>query len=155
MGSGAKLATIRTTADILAVALSPSGDAIAVGRCDGTVGVWSIPSGTRVGTMRSESAPVRALNFHPDGGLLATGNDDGVVRLWNVPGEKGGLPWTAPTRNRGSLRQGAIVSLDGLIIFVFVLAGSDQGPRAPRSTIGRSHGLASRADRRCQWRGRQ
>jgi WD40 repeat protein len=69
---------------VCAVAFSPRGDVLALGRLDGRIDLWH-PSQTKepFATLGEQSSfPVCALGFASDGGLLATGGNDRKVRIW-------------------------------------------------------------------------
>ncbi|WP_241245623.1 pentapeptide repeat-containing protein, partial [Candidatus Protofrankia datiscae] len=68
----------------MAIAFSPDGAALAVGRDDGTVRLSTIATGRQAGLLTGHIGAVRAVTFSPDGSLLATGGDDGTVRLWTI-----------------------------------------------------------------------
>jgi WD40 repeat protein len=68
---------------IYALAFSPRGDLLASASGDGTVRVWSVPSGPCVATLEHGSSG-RSVAFSPDGAHLATGGTRGPVRLWST-----------------------------------------------------------------------
>jgi WD40 repeat protein len=68
--------------EVTDVVFSPTGDRVATGSWDGTVGLWDGLSGEKILEMR-HGARVRALAFSPDGRRLAS-IAVGAVYLWNV-----------------------------------------------------------------------
>jgi WD40 repeat protein len=68
---------------IFALAFSPRGDLLASASGDGTVRVWSVPSGPCVATL-DQGSSARSVAFSPDGAHLATGGTKGPVRLWST-----------------------------------------------------------------------
>ncbi|SNQ45910.1 conserved hypothetical protein [Frankia canadensis] len=71
-----------------AIAVSPSGDLVAVGRADNTISLWRARPGEPVrqvtGPLPGFTSPVTALGFSADGRLLAGGGGDRTVRVWDV-----------------------------------------------------------------------
>jgi WD40 repeat protein/serine/threonine protein kinase len=71
------------------LAFSPNGKLLATGTTNGTVQLWEIPSGRRLGRPLQYSAdpsslPITTLAFSFDGQLLAWGSSDRAVRVWSV-----------------------------------------------------------------------
>jgi WD40 repeat protein len=64
------------------VTWSPSGDLLAYGLSDGTVGVWDIPGGKLALTYRGHSDWVTSVAWSPDGTVIASAGYDGTVQLW-------------------------------------------------------------------------
>ena len=63
------------------LALSPSGDALAVGSADALVSLWDLEELSCVRTMGRLDKPVRALSFSHDGRFLAAGSQDAFVDI--------------------------------------------------------------------------
>lgn len=69
---------------ITALAVSPTGQAAAVGLADNTVQIISTETGETVATLEGHTAEVRGLAFANSGTRLASGGDDRQVRVWDV-----------------------------------------------------------------------
>jgi len=69
---------------IRAVAFSPGGAELAAGYDDHTAGLWRLPEGAQIATLRGHTSGVRSLAFSPRGSIIATASDDETVRLWSV-----------------------------------------------------------------------
>jgi WD40 repeat protein len=71
---------------VQSVALSPSGDLMAVGRDGGVVTVWNIADRAdpeQTATLSDLGETVRSVAFSPDGRYLAAGDEDGTAALWD------------------------------------------------------------------------
>ncbi len=67
------------------VAISPSGNLLAMGSADGGLNLFSLPDlkpTDRVGNAHSED--LQRLTFSGDGGLLASGGLEGQARVWRI-----------------------------------------------------------------------
>jgi WD40 repeat protein/uncharacterized caspase-like protein len=69
---------------ITSLAASPDSNWVASGSVDGTVKLWSNPSGLLVRTIPVTSSWVRAVAFSPDGNQLAVGAGDHGVTLYEA-----------------------------------------------------------------------
>jgi WD40 repeat protein len=67
-----------------AVALSPDGRVLAIGREDGTIELWDVASHSRRDAVRIHTERVTTLAFSPDGGRLASGGADSRVVVWDL-----------------------------------------------------------------------
>ncbi len=69
-------------------ALTPDGRTLAVGRSDGTVGLWDVTDPARPVDLPpppgGPTALVEQLAISPDGRTLAASGDDNAVRLWDI-----------------------------------------------------------------------
>ena len=61
-----------------------SPDQIAVGRKDGTVSVWNIPTAALSFEAKKHDSAINAIAFSADGTLLATGGDDRTAIIWDM-----------------------------------------------------------------------
>ena len=67
------------------VAFNPSGTILAVGRDDGTIGLWDTRSeSTLVDPLTGHDNRVYSLAFSPDGRYMASGSIDQTVVLWDL-----------------------------------------------------------------------
>jgi WD domain, G-beta repeat len=71
---------------------TPMTDLIATGDWGRQARLWDAASGTRVGPVLREPAPVHALPFSPDGRTLAVGARDGTLTLWPITAALPGDP---------------------------------------------------------------
>jgi eukaryotic-like serine/threonine-protein kinase len=67
-----------------AVAFSPNGQYLAVGRDDSTVEVWDVASVKNVYTYFGQTTDVFTLAWSPDGQRIASGSGDGTVQIWDA-----------------------------------------------------------------------
>jgi WD40 repeat protein len=81
---GTLLRMLTTGSPIRSVAFSPSGELLAAGYDDHTVGLWRVSDYSQVRTLKGHSSSVRSVVFASEGGFLASGSEDETVRLWNV-----------------------------------------------------------------------
>lgn len=70
--------------NLLSLAFSPDGTALAAGGFQGTIAVWDVPAGRFRRALTGHGAYVAALAFHPDGTTLLSASHDGTARLWDA-----------------------------------------------------------------------
>ena len=81
------IATGRAVPAATAVAFSPDGTELAVGRLDGTVERYAVPSLRPVGpAIAGHSTPIGQIAYQPSGSLLAAASADGVDLIDRVTG---------------------------------------------------------------------
>jgi WD40 repeat protein len=68
----------------LAVAISPAGKTLAVGRMDKKIELWNLETGKLDRTLAGHAGPVSCVAFSPDGNRLASGAADGKAKVWDV-----------------------------------------------------------------------
>ncbi|GAA1298982.1 toll/interleukin-1 receptor domain-containing protein [Saccharothrix xinjiangensis] len=107
-----------------AVAISPDATTLATTSDDGTVRLWNVADGTRIGDpLIGHVGPVYAAAFSPNGEILATGGGDHSVRLWHLPTRRQLAP--PHMAHHGTVRSAAF-SPDGRTL---ATAGDDGGVR--------------------------
>jgi WD40 repeat protein len=70
-------------AAVTAVAISPSGAAVALGTLN-DVNVYNAKDGTKLYTLSGQQGPVYSVCYKPDGSVIATAGYDGSVRLYDA-----------------------------------------------------------------------
>jgi WD40 repeat protein len=73
-------------AGVLAMAMSPSDEWLAVGCADGSLLVWprqDLRDGTQATRLAKETASILLLTWSPDDRWLVAGGEDGVLRAWD------------------------------------------------------------------------
>ncbi|RWP58618.1 WD40 repeat domain-containing protein [Mesorhizobium sp.] len=74
---------LQGAARISSVEIDPTGQHVAMGSYDHSVGIWEMTSGER--TLRFEHAgEVLSVHFSPDGKSLVTASLDGTARIWDA-----------------------------------------------------------------------
>jgi WD40 repeat protein len=96
----------RDHAPVKALAYSPGGTVLALGRADGTINLWDVTARKRRGELAA-GGPITALAFAPDGSLAAA-TADGRVAVWawgeqrwssRLPGPVHGVAWAPDSRH--------------------------------------------------------
>jgi WD40 repeat protein len=84
------------TAYVDTMAFSPDGAILAAGVDEGSIKLWSVPSGRPVGTLTGHKRSDFSISFSPDGRTLASMADDRTVRLWHVASQRELLRFQLP-----------------------------------------------------------
>lgn len=71
---------------VLALAIDPAGDLLAVGGGNGQLELWGTHGEGQIAILNEQGPAVGGLAFRPDGRLLAAQQADGQVMVWDVPG---------------------------------------------------------------------
>ncbi len=69
--------------EIRSVAVSPDGNAILTGCCDGTACLWDSKTGIKQATFRGHSDEISSVAFHPKDATILTGSFDTIAYLWD------------------------------------------------------------------------
>jgi WD40 repeat protein/tRNA A-37 threonylcarbamoyl transferase component Bud32 len=70
--------------NVVAAALAPAGDRLALALEDGTLSVWDATTGRRLADLPRPRSVVRSLAFDPTGTWLALGGNDAGVYVWDA-----------------------------------------------------------------------
>ena len=81
--SGIKL-VLPCSAQIMALAWSPSGDELVCGDVDGILTFWNPSTGVENGTVTGANAQIMQLAYTRDGNFLVSNSFDRVIRLWDA-----------------------------------------------------------------------
>lgn len=66
------------------LSLSPSGEELAIGHTNGSIGIWDTSVWTRTNLIEQHASQVTAINYSPNGSLAASGDFSSTLRLWNT-----------------------------------------------------------------------
>ena len=112
------------TGPVRSIAFRPDGHYLAAGGDDGSVLMYSLATGTRVGApLTGYKDTVHSVAFNRDGTMLGTGSGDGSVRFWDTTDPTGAMPAIGlPLTGLGAVWS---VSFSPQDAKVFAAAGSD------------------------------
>jgi WD40 repeat protein/serine/threonine protein kinase len=68
---------------VTSVRFSPDGRRIASASKGGSLLLWDVASGLRLGKLGESGRPLYGLAFEPGSGRLAAGGEDGTIRIWD------------------------------------------------------------------------
>jgi len=90
VATGKRAASIKreTNEDALAVAFSTDSKLIAAGTRDGTIKLFNITKGKKVGSFDDIQDEIFAVAFHPKENLLAATGKDKTIRFWDLGSKK-------------------------------------------------------------------
>ena len=75
-----------TETDVSAIGFSPDGTTLAAGGIDGSIWLWDVKSGNRLGVGAiGDNVVIDGIDFSPDGSRLLSTGEDGTIRQWPVP----------------------------------------------------------------------
>jgi WD40 repeat protein/uncharacterized caspase-like protein len=80
----APVTTLKGDLGLVALAISPDKQSVAVSSLDGTLQLWSLPRKKQLYKTRKHTAAIEQLSFSPDGRLLVSSDRTGQVLLWRV-----------------------------------------------------------------------
>lgn len=72
----------QTMGAILAVAVHPTGDRIAIGEANGALSIWQLTNQQFIWLTHAHSESIQSLDWSPDGSVLVSGSADGTLKLW-------------------------------------------------------------------------
>src|SRR5262249_33438766 len=68
----------------LSISFAPNRRFVATSRCDSSIVIWDLATGTEVLRRESPSGLADCLAFSPDGKLLASGHRDTTILTWEL-----------------------------------------------------------------------
>ncbi len=80
--------SIKHTAGIRDIAISPDGQILAFASLDSTIRLWDINNNTYLQEYNEHTGPVNSIAFSPDGDVLISGSYDYSIRFWGVKSGK-------------------------------------------------------------------
>lgn len=83
-GTGRPVRRFDSTIPLTAMAWTPDGKALYVGRADGCLLAWKADDGSTGAALPAGAGEIRALAVSSDGSMVAVGGKDRVLALWKV-----------------------------------------------------------------------
>ena len=80
--------TLASTDAVSAVAVSPSGDLMAVAAIDHSIKLLSLPKGEATGALIGHAGVISTLRFSHDGAKLYSASADKTIRVWSIADKK-------------------------------------------------------------------
>jgi WD40 repeat protein/Tfp pilus assembly protein PilF/uncharacterized caspase-like protein len=97
--SGALLQTIpASAAEVTAVAVTPNGQHVVVGRKDGSAGLWEAVSGKLTRQLAGAPTAVTAVAAAPDGKRVLIAREDGSLQVWEIEGNGEPRSWSSDSK---------------------------------------------------------
>jgi WD40 repeat protein len=90
LGRGPAIAGVLNTSAVRSISFAPAGEHLAWGDESGQIKVAAtLPSGTRVATLKGHDRGIRAIAFGPnsDRNVIASGGESGRILLWDNPND--------------------------------------------------------------------
>jgi WD40 repeat protein len=84
VATGRRLAWLRPSHSIFAVAVSFDGRQAATGTSEGAIHLWDVEAEAMTATLEGHECSIQALAFTGDGRRLASASHDGTVRIWDL-----------------------------------------------------------------------
>jgi len=88
ISSARVLHRIPTDSWVESMAFSPDGKILASGHEDGTIRLWDVASGKKVGQWQAHEKEISAIAFRDQKGHLATAGEDKLIHVWDLASKK-------------------------------------------------------------------
>jgi WD40 repeat protein len=72
----------QTIGAVLAIAMHPDGDRVAIGEANGELSLWHITDQQFLWLTHAHTGSIQSLDWSPDGNVLVSGSADGTLKLW-------------------------------------------------------------------------
>jgi WD40 repeat protein len=72
----------QTMGAVLAIAIHPDGDRIAIGEANGELSLWHITDQQFLWLTHAHPGSIQSLDWSPDANVLVSGSADGTLKLW-------------------------------------------------------------------------
>ena len=73
----------QTSVSVTAIAWSPNGAFLAIGKSDGTLQTIDAQTKAQLNNFNGHTGKIRSIAWSPDGSKLASTGEDATVRVWN------------------------------------------------------------------------